>query len=56
MVGVSALVGLPPLYAVSLMAGVLRLPLARFMVVTAVGRVLRFALIFYAARYFTWPP
>ena len=41
-VGFSSVVGLPPLYAVSLLAGALRLPLLPFMVVVTVGRVVRF--------------
>ena len=41
-VGFSSVVGLPPLYAVSLLAGALRLPLFPFMIVVTIGRVVRF--------------
>lgn len=51
-VALSALLGVPPFYAVSVMAGVLRLPLPRFMVVAGVCRVVRFAAVFYAPLYF----
>ena len=50
-VAVSALLGLPPFYAVSVMAGVLRLPLPRFMFVAGLCRVARFAVFFYSPRY-----
>ncbi len=47
-VAASAFLGLPPFYAVSVMAGVLRLPLLRFMVVAGICRVARFAVVYYA--------
>lgn len=40
---VSATAGLPPFYATSVLAGTLRYPLARFVVVGFVGRLIRFA-------------
>jgi membrane protein YqaA with SNARE-associated domain len=45
-VAVSSLVGLPPFYAVSLLAGALRLPLVRFMIVGTIGRVIRFGAVY----------
>lgn len=51
-VAMSALLGVPPFYAVSVMAGVLRLPLPRFMLVAGLCRVVRFAVVFYSPRYF----
>jgi membrane protein YqaA with SNARE-associated domain len=51
-VAASAFLGLPPFYAVSVMAGVLRLPLLRFMTVASVCRVARFALVYYAPAWF----
>ncbi len=53
-VACSALTGLPPFYAVSVMAGVLRLPLARFMLLAGACRVLRFAVVFYAPGLLAW--
>lgn len=50
-VALSALLGVPPFYAISIMAGVLRLPLPRFMVVAGLCRVVRFALFFYSPRW-----
>jgi len=41
----SALVGIPPFYAVSLAAGSLRYPLKRFLLVGASGRLIRFAAV-----------
>jgi membrane protein YqaA with SNARE-associated domain len=46
----SALLGLPPLYVVSVVAGLVRFPLARFAVLTFTGRVLRFAFVFALPR------
>jgi membrane protein YqaA with SNARE-associated domain len=46
----SALTGLPPLYAVSLAAGLGRFPLAAFLALTWLGRFLRFALVFLLPR------
>jgi membrane protein YqaA with SNARE-associated domain len=42
---VSALTGLPPFYAVALLAGMLELPFGGFLAVGLVGRVIRFATI-----------
>ena len=50
-VAVSAVTGLPPFYGVSVIAGVMRLSLARFLLVATPGRLLRFALVFYAPRW-----
>jgi membrane protein YqaA with SNARE-associated domain len=55
-VAFSAFVGLPPFYAVSIMAGWLRLPLGRFMWVATPCRLARFAVCFYAPRYLSWSP
>lgn len=52
-VAMSALLGVPPFYAVSVMAGVLRLPLPRFLVVATACRVVRFAAVFYAPAFFS---
>ena len=49
-VAVSALSGFPPFYGVSVMAGVMHLPLARFLLVATPLRLLRFALVFFAPR------
>lgn len=46
MVFASALTGLPPLYVVSVAAGLGRFPLARFVALTLLGRLLRFAFVF----------
>jgi membrane protein YqaA with SNARE-associated domain len=42
----SALAGVPPLYAVSVVAGVTRFRFASFIVLTLAGRLLRFAVVF----------
>jgi membrane protein YqaA with SNARE-associated domain len=42
----SSVTGVPPFYAVSFMAGVLRLPVAAFLVIGTTGRVIRFAAVF----------
>ena len=47
---VSAVTGFPPFYGVSIMAGVMQLPLWRFLLVATPGRTLRFALAFFAPR------
>lgn len=44
---VAAVVGLPPLYAVALLAGATRMRLLHFAAVVLVGRVLRFLLVAY---------
>jgi membrane protein YqaA with SNARE-associated domain len=43
--GVSAVAGFPPFYAVSFMAGVLRLSPAAFLVIGTAGRVIRFTAV-----------
>ena len=45
-VAFSAVVGFPPLYAVSLVAGTLRLPAVAFTAVIVVGRLIRFGGIY----------
>ena len=47
-VAVSSLTGLPPFYGVSLAAGAVRLPLASFLLVGTVGRIVRFTLVYLA--------
>jgi len=47
LVFVSSLTGFPPFYIVSLAAGVVKLPLAGFLVGGTAGRIIRFALIAY---------
>lgn len=42
----SALVGVPPIYAVALMAGTLRLPQVAFLVVLFIGLLIRFGAIY----------
>jgi membrane protein YqaA with SNARE-associated domain len=51
-VAVSSVIGFPPLYAVSLLAGTLRLPLAPFTAIIIVGRVIRFAAVYLAPNLF----
>ena len=46
----SALTGFPPFYGVSVAAGVVRLSLARFLLVATPARLVRFALVFFAPR------
>ena len=46
----SAFTGFPPFYGVSVMAGVLEIPLARFLLVATPPRLLRFAAVFFAPR------
>ena len=50
----SAVVGLPPFYAVTVAGGVLRLGLAGFLVVGGVGRLLRFATLLYGVSLWPW--
>jgi len=45
-VAVSAVVGVPPLYGVSLIAGTLRLPLMAFMLIIVTGFLIRFGGIY----------
>jgi len=51
-VAFSALVGFPPLYGVALVAGTLRLPVAAFVVLIVVGRLIRFAGVYLAPGLF----
>jgi membrane protein YqaA with SNARE-associated domain len=46
----SAFAGFPPFYGVSVMAGVLELPLTRFLLVATPARLARFAAVFFAPR------
>jgi membrane protein YqaA with SNARE-associated domain len=46
----SAVTGIPPFYGVSVAAGLLRFPLARFVVLGTLGRLLRFAGVFLLPR------
>jgi membrane protein YqaA with SNARE-associated domain len=50
LVFVSALCGIPPFYLVTLAAGALGFPLGRFCALGTLGRVLRFAAVFYVTR------
>jgi membrane protein YqaA with SNARE-associated domain len=49
-VAMSALTGFPPFYGVSVMAGVMQIPFARFLLVATPARLIRFVLVFYAPR------
>ena len=51
-VAFSAAVGFPPLYAVSLVAGTLRLPAIAFTVIIVVGRLIRFGGVYLAPELF----
>ena len=51
---VSALVGLPPFYAVTVAGGMLRLGLVAFVVVGGIGRLLRFATLMYGVSLWPW--
>ena len=55
LVFVSAVVGLPPFYAVSLAAGLLRFRLDCFLAAGSSGRLLRFAAVFVLPRLMTLP-
>lgn len=46
----SAITGFPPFYGVSVMAGVMKISLVRFLLIATPGRMLRFALAFFAPR------
>jgi len=48
---VSALVGVPPLFVVSIAAGALKVTFGRFMAVGSAGRLLHFALVALAAEW-----
>ena len=51
-VAVSSVLGIPPLYAVSLVAGTLRLPFAVFAALIIVGRTIRFGSVYLAPGLF----
>jgi membrane protein YqaA with SNARE-associated domain len=51
-VAFSAVVGFPPLYGVSLVAGTLRLPAVAFVVLIVIGRLIRFGGIYLAPGLF----
>ena len=51
-VAFSSVVGFPPLYGVSLVAGSLRLPLAAFVLIIVVGRLIRFSGVYLAPGLF----
>ena len=51
-VAVSSVIGFPPLYAVSLAAGTLRLPAAAFVVIVVIGRMIRFAGVYLVPELF----
>jgi membrane protein YqaA with SNARE-associated domain len=46
LVAFSAVVGLPSFYAVSLLAGAMRVPVVQFMVVGTIGRLIRFGAVY----------
>lgn len=45
LLGLSAVTGVPPFYAVSFLCGALRLPVAAFLVIGTIGRVIRFTAV-----------
>lgn len=49
---VSAVVGLPPFYVVSIACGLLRFPFARFFVLGLLGRLVHFGVIVMAPQLF----
>jgi membrane protein YqaA with SNARE-associated domain len=51
-VAFSAVVGFPPLYGVSLLAGTLRLPAVAFTVIIVIGRIIRFGSVYLAPGLF----
>lgn len=51
-VAFSAVVGFPPLYAVSLVAGTLRLPAIAFTVIIVIGRLVRFSGVYLVPELF----
>ncbi len=51
-VALSSVVGIPPLYAVSLVAGTLRLPPAAFTLIIVAGRLVRFSAVYLAPGLF----
>lgn len=46
----SAITGLPPFYGMSLAAGALNMPLARFLIPATFGRFVRFAIVFFVPQ------
>ena len=48
----SSVTGVPPFYAVSFMAGALRLPVAAFLAIGTTGRVIRFTAVFFFPELF----
>ena len=48
LVGFSSTTGFPPFYAISLLAGAARLPLASFMIIGTLGRIVRFGAVYLA--------
>ena len=48
---ISALTGIPPFYALSVLAGVMRIPIVRFLVPGTLGRGLRFTAVMLASRF-----
>lgn len=49
-VATSGLTGFPPFYGVSVVAGLMKIPLLRFVLVATPARLLRFVIVFYAPR------
>jgi len=47
---VSAVTGLPPFYGTSIAAGLFQMPFLRFLIPATLGRLVRFALVFWLAR------
>jgi membrane protein YqaA with SNARE-associated domain len=47
----SAVTGIPPFYGVSVIAGMMRLPLGRFLLIATPARLLRFAAFFFGPRW-----
>jgi membrane protein YqaA with SNARE-associated domain len=47
-VAISSLVGIPPFYGISLLAGAVRLSLPAFLIVGTLGRIVRFSLVYLA--------
>lgn len=48
LVGFSAITGFPPFYGISLLSGAIRLPLAWFLIVGTLGRIVRFTVVYLA--------
>lgn len=49
-VAISGLTGFPPFYGVSVMAGVMKIPFLRFLLVATPARLVRFIIVFFAPR------